>query len=67
MYWFGLNILTERVEVFYSKKVPTYETHSKWYGCVWGGYRTKDIAFEKASYQYASDPVFIDKRKKENR
>jgi hypothetical protein len=67
MYWFGLNISTMRVEVFYSRKTPTEEKYGNHFGYLTGGYKTKALAIENASYQFSCNPVFIDRRKKENR
>jgi hypothetical protein len=65
MYYFGLLKNTKTVEVFYSSIKPTNESHGDLYGCVFGGYKTKNEAIEKANYQYVySNIVFIDNRKK---
>jgi hypothetical protein len=65
MYYFGLLKGTKTVEIFNSKNKPTTESHGDLYGYVFGGYKTKQEAVEKANYQFTySHIVVIDNRKK---
>lgn len=66
MYYCGKLKNTNVIEVFYSKIKPSEETHGNLYGFLFGGYKTKDKAFNTAKYQYNYNNIrFHDNRKKE--
>ena len=68
MYYVGnlKNLENPVIEVFYSRKKPTFLTHGHLYDFTYGGYKTKIKAFEVARYQFSIGKIrFFDNRKKQ--
>jgi hypothetical protein len=65
MYYCGLLKNTKVVEVFYSNNKPAEKSYGNLYGFLFGGYKTKQEAFNVANYQFSYCNVrFYDARKK---
>ena len=69
MYYCGILKGTKTAEVFYSRINPAEEKFRNFYGFLFGGYKTKNKAFEVASYQFGHYATirFHDNRTKESR